>query len=336
MPAPLLRYQALFAAVLLAAWLPAFAQPDPREALAARIIETAQLERLVLAQARAKALADPKLEQALDDEMYRLRGAALWNSQHPAWAPARNALREMAARDSNQWIAQFESSEAARTGVRDLAGSYRREYLADLLAFAESQGGAAYFARRLAEARVRGGESIYSVDPATPAQLQQLAADARKRFEALPPAEKQRVKAYTVDIACTECGNKSNVQFLDLYLDDRIRWMAEMMAMHWLGDSMEYRKRDANRAELEARFAAKLPVASNKQLLGTLEMRPDAALVFRVTFYANNAVDGGRLALEFPKSHPRYAEVLALVPGLAAGQSRVLYRDRDGVIGDKP
>ena len=144
------------------------------------------------------------------------------------------------------------------------------------------------------------------------------------------------MKAYTEDIACTECGNKSNVQFLDIYLNDRIRWMAEVMAMHWLGDSTEYRKRETNRAALEARFASKLPVASTKQLLGTLEMRPDAALVFRISFYANNAVDGGKLALEFPRSHPRYSEVLALAPGIAAGQSRVLYRDRDGVIGDKP
>jgi len=326
----------MFAAALLALWLPAFAQPYPREALAAKIIETAQLERLVLAEARAKALADPKLEQGLDDEMYRLRGAALWNARHPAWAPTRNAMRDMAARDSNAWITQFEATQASQAGVRELAMSYRREYLVDLLAFAESPGGGAYFARRLAEARVRGGESIYSLDPATPAQLQKLAAEARKRFEALPPDEKQRVKAYTVDIACTQCGNKSNVQFLDIYLDDRIRWMAEMMAMHWLGDSTEYGKRYARRAELEAKFAAKLPVASTKQLLGTLEMRPDAALVFRITFYANNAVDGGKLALEFPRSHPRYADVMALAPGLAAGQSRVLYRDRDGVIGDKP
>ena len=336
MPVPIPWYQLVFAAVLVAAGFPAFSQPDPREALAAKIIETAQLERLVLAEARAKALTDPKLEQGLDDEMYRLRGAALWNAQHPAWAPTRNAMREMAARDSNEWIVQFEATQAGKVAIRELAGSYRREYLADLLAFAESPGGSAYFARRLAEARVRGGESIYSVDPATPQQLEKLAAEARKRFEALPPAEKQRVKAYTVDIACTECGNRSNVQFLDIYLNDRIRWMAEMMAMHWLGDSTEYQKRDARRAVLDTKFAAKLPVASTKQLLGTLEMRPDAALVFRVSFYANNAVDGGKLALEFPKSHPRYAEVLALVPGLAAGQSRVLYRDRDGVIGDKP
>ena len=75
---------------------------------------------------------------------------------------------------------------------------------------------------------------------------------------------------------------------------------------------------------------------SKKQLLGTLEMRNDAALVFRFTFSWNAAADGGRLALEIPKSHPGYAETLALAPGLATGQSRVLYRDKDGVIDDKP
>jgi len=94
--------------------------------------------------------------------------------------------------------------------------------------------------------------------------------------------------------------------------------------------------RDAWRAQIDAKLTAQLPVDSKKQILGTLELRDDASLVFRFTFYWNNAADGGRIELEFPKSHPRYAEVLALAPTLARGQPRALYRDVNGVISDKP
>ena len=38
-------------------------------------------------------------------------------------------------------------------------------------------------------------------------------------------------------------------------------------------------------------------------------------LLFRFTFYWNDAADGGKLALEIPKSAPYYAETLALAPG---------------------
>jgi hypothetical protein len=113
------------------------------------------------------------------------------------------------------------------------------------------------------------------------------------------------------------------------------KWLGDMMVMH-LSTPDDYRKRDQWRADLATRFAAQLPVESKKQLLGTLEMAADATLVFRFTFYWNNAIDGGKLALEIPRAHPGYAETLAFAPGLAAGQARVIYRDRDGVVSDKP
>lgn len=180
--------QAALLSGVTACALAADPEPDPRAALAAQISEVAALDRLVLANGRARALADPKAEQRLDELLYKLRGPALWDARHPAWAPARGALREKVARESNEWMARFWRDSAIKIHVGELASSYRREYLAELLAFAQSAGGRAWFARRVAQARVQAGEAMFSLDPATPAQLERLAADARRRFEALPVA----------------------------------------------------------------------------------------------------------------------------------------------------
>jgi hypothetical protein len=300
------------------------ADSDPREAATVRIMEASAIDRLILADARAKAAADPKVEQGLDDLLYHVRPPALWNAQHPAWAPARAQLRELVGRESNTWIQQYWRESALKTHVRELAFSYRADFITAVRDFAESPAGQAYFGRRLAEARLKAGESMFSLDPQPQAALEKLAAEARRRFDALPAADKARVKAFAEDEGV----------WLDKYIARQSSWIAEVLLNHM--GSIPYTSRDAWRTEIEARLAARLPVDSKKQLLGTLEMRGDATLVLRFTFHWKNAADGGKLALEVPKSHPAYAETLALAPGLAAGQSRVLYRDKDGLIGDKP
>ena len=156
---------------------------------------------------------------------------------------------------------------------------------------------------------------MFSLDPAAGPALEKLAADARKRFDALPAAEKKRVDEFTPS---------AHAKAIDRWIERQSGWIAEVLLLH-LG-SVDYKARDAWRAALDTKFAASLPVDSKKQLLGTLEMRPDATLVFRFS----------KLALEIPKAAPQYAEALALAPGLAAGKPRVLYRGQDGVVSDKP
>jgi len=297
---------------------------EAREATARRIMEVAALDRLILANARATLAADPKAAQHIDDLMYGVRPAALWNAKHPAWAPTRKALTELVAQESNAWVQKYWRESALNTHVRELAGPFRADFLASVRDFAESPTGQAYFGRRLADARAKAGEAMFSLDPQPQAALDKLAVEARRRFDALPAADKARVKAFTEDEGV----------WLDKYIGWQSTWIAEVIVMH-LGD-IDYRLRDAWRAQLDAKFAAQLPVDSKKQILGTLELRDDASLVFRFTFYWNNAADGGRIALEFPKAHPRYAEVLALAPALARGAPRALYRDVNGVVSDKP
>src|SRR5262249_17490745 len=150
--------------------------------------------------------------------------------------------------------------------------------------FAESPGGRAWFARRLAEARAKAGEAMFSLDPASPADLQRLAADARKRFDALPAPEKQRVAAWVDGKVCDACG-RSLAEAFESNINAQTRWIADVMVSHM--SDVHYQVRDRWRSELDSRFAAQLPVDSKKQLLGTLAMKGDATLVFRFTFYAN-------------------------------------------------
>ena len=301
-------------------------EPEPREVASARIFEATAIDRLILANARAKIAGDPKIEQRLDDFMYGLRKPALWNASHPAWAPTRAALRELVARESNEWLETY-WKQAMKIHQREIAYAYRLQDILIVQDFAESPGGRAYFAQRVAEARVKAGEAMFSLDPATPAQLQKLAQEARKRVDALPPAEKQRITTFTT-------GGSGHAKILEMLIEGQSKWIAEVLLNH-LGD-VRYETREAWKRELDTKFASVLPVDSKKQLLGSLELRDDASLLFRFTFYLNDAADGGKLALEIPKSAPYYAETLALAPGLTRGRPRVLYRDKDGVVSDKP
>jgi len=180
---------------------------------------------------------------------------------------------------------------------------------------------------------VKSGEALFSLDPVGQPALQKLAADARRRFDALPATEKKRVADFLDGKMCDACG-LGHVAVLERYIAHQSDWIAEVLVMH-LG-SIPYSVSDVWMAEIDAKLGAQLPVSSKKQLLGTLEMRTDATLVFRFTFYWKDAANGGSLALEFPKAGATYAEVLALAPGLAPGQSRVLYRDTDGIVNDRP
>jgi hypothetical protein len=303
---------------------------EPREVASARIFQATALDRLILANARAKVEADPKAEQRLDDFMYGLRKPALWGPTHPAWAPVRAVVRDLMARASNEWIATY-WPDAMKIHVSEVAYAYRPPDILVVQEFAESPGGRAYFAQRVADARAKAGEAMFSLDPATPAELKKLAQEARKRVDALPPAEKQRIAVFTAPASCGLC---THAAILEMVIRAQSDWIAEVLLGH-LGD-VGYDKREAWKSELDTKFASVLPVDSKKQLLGSLELRDDGALLFRFTFYANDAADGGKLALEIPKSAPYYAETLALAPGLARGRPRVLYRDKDGVVSDKP
>src|SRR5258706_1182173 len=192
------RLQAFCAALVLFAAVCAHAD-EAREATVRRIMEVAALDRLILANARATLATDPKAAQHLDDLMYGVRPPAMWNAKHPAWAPTRKALTELVGQESNAWVQKYWRESALNTHVRELAGSYRAEFLTTVREFAESPAGQAYFGRRLADARAKAGEAMFSLYPQPQGALDKLAVEARRRFDALPAADKARVKTFAED-----------------------------------------------------------------------------------------------------------------------------------------
>jgi hypothetical protein len=306
---------------------------EERERVAEQIVNVTQLDKLILALAQARLPTDPKFQSKLDYYLYEVRPPALWNEKHPAWAPARAALLVVARENTAHDIKEYWVDLHPLT-IRELHSSFTTLPEEEMLrAFVESPGGKAWYERQLAEVRAKNGQTLFEIDPESPAQLAAHAQEARKRFDALPAAEKKRVDEFFAGAKCEKCYRPPAV-VIEKFIAGQVGWLVEVLTNMF--SPKDYRVADGWKAALDSKLAGILPVDSKKQVLGTLELKPDASLAFRFNFYWNDRADGGALTLEFPRGHPNYAEVLALAPGLAVGKPRQLYRDERGVIGDKP
>ena len=324
------------AALLALAFAPAAAageaEIEAHRRVSEQVVEATQIDKLLLASAQSKLVGSAAFEKHVDYVLFRLRPPALWDSQHPAWAPARATLLVLARDETTKQVRDYWKSLHPLV-MRELAGTFTPPEAEELLAFAQSPGGKAWFERRLAEQRAKNGAALYDLEPEAPAELTRRAQEARKRFETLPAAEKQRVDAFLAGAQCPRCA-RPPAKVLDNFITGQVDWLAEVLSNQF--GSTDWHVVDGWLAGIEAKNHAALPVDSKKQLLGVLEMRRDASLAFRFKYFWKDRADGGTHTLEFPRGHPNYDEVLALAPGLAAGQSRVLYRDERGVMGDQP
>lgn len=294
--------------------------------------DASQIDRIVVATAQSRLMGDPKFQEKVDYFMYHLRPPALWDPSSPAWAPARAALISVARPETLRQIANY-WKDLHPLLTREVAGSFQPGEAAAFAEFAQTPGAKAYFEKRLADLRAVNGEMLYDLDPAPAAELAKKAKEARARFDALPAAEKKSVESFLAGSKCGPCYRPAGI-VMERYITDQATWLAGVLTLEF--QSTDYHAVDGWVATLNEQLRGKLPVDSKKQLLGTLEMRKDALLAFTFKFYWHDRPDGGAITLEFPRGHPNYAEVLALVPGIATGQSRVLYRDKDGVINDQP
>ncbi len=326
---------AFAAAGLLAIAQPAHSGEQEIEAQrrnAAQLVDTAHLDRIVIAAAQARLPGDAKFQEKVDYFMYRIRPPALWDAKHPAWGPARAALIPIARPETMRQMKEYWTSLEPLLR-REAESSFQPGEAVAFLEFALSPGGQAYFDRRLAELRAKNGAALYDLDPASPAELAQHAKQARARFDALPAAEKKRVEAFLAGAQCPAC-YRPPATAMEKYIEDETTWLTDVLGSQF--QSTGTQAVDGWVAAVDAKLNAALPVDSKKQLLGVLEMGRDGALAFRFNFYWHDRADGGTHTLAFPRGSPHYVEVLALAPGLAAGRSRALYRDQRGVIDDKP
>src|SRR5271156_6568736 len=88
-PLVMRRSLAAFAASFLAAAWAGDAEIEAHRRNAQLATEASQIDRIVIATAQSKLLADAKFQEKLDYFLYEVRPPALWNATSPAWAPAR-------------------------------------------------------------------------------------------------------------------------------------------------------------------------------------------------------------------------------------------------------
>lgn len=294
--------------------------------------EASGIDRIAIATAQSMLPADSKFQDNIDAFLFRVRPPALWDAKSPAWAPARAALITIARPETLRQTQEY-WKDLKPLLAREVESTFQPGEAEAFLEFANTAGGKAYFERRLAELRAKNGEALYDLEPAGPADLVKSAAAAKKKYDALPPAEKKQVEAFLAGAKCARC-YRPPATAMENYISGESKWLTEVFGLKL--QSTDYTVVDRWVTAMNDKLGATLPVDSKKQLLGVLEMRKDTSLAFTVKYYYNDKPDGGTLLFEFAKGHPNYGDVLALAPGLAAGQSRVLYRDKSGVINDKP
>lgn len=306
---------------------------DANRRNAEQAAEASQIDRIVVATAQSKLMAEPKFQEKIDYFMYRIRPPAVWNPSDPAWAPARAMLIATSRNDTLRQVQEY-WTQLHPLLVREVGSSLQPGEVEALNEFAGSLGGRAYFERRLAELRAKNGEMLFDLEPEAPAALAKHAQEAKRKYEALPAAEKKRVETFLAGDQCGKCYRPPAVA-MEKFIASQSDWLVEVFTGQF-GSGDYYKAAEGLVDAVNAKLKVSMPVDSKKQVLGTLEMRKDSSLAFTLRFFWNNKADGGALTLQFPKDHPNYREVAALAPNLAPGARRVLYRDENGDINDQP
>jgi hypothetical protein len=297
-----------------------------------RIVDGAKIDRLVLAMAQARLPKDDRFQRNVDAVLFRIRPPALWNEKHAAWTPARAELLEAArVGTSNEMHAYWKDYHAVTS--REIGSALQPGEIAALDEAIALPAGKALYERRLAELRAANGDGLFEMDPLPNADRKREAAEAKKRWEAIPAAERAKAQVLLAATPCAPCGRTVS-EALERFLAGQSQWLTEVLGNMF--GSTDYHLVEAWISAVNTKLAASLPVESKKQVLGTLEMRKDASLAFKFNYYAKDRADGGLHVIEFARGSPYYVEVSALAPGMAAGQSRTLYRDVEGVVSDKP
>ena len=93
-----------------------------------------------------------------------------------------------------------------------------------------------------------------------------------------------------------------------------------------------------HKAELAARVRGAvtgIPPASDKTYLGTVAMGADRTFTVVVEHYDSLQLVG-KYTLSYASSDLHWSDIAAAVPGVKPGESRALYRDPSGRLGDRP
>jgi hypothetical protein len=283
-------------------------------------VEASRAETLALLLGRLKSAQ--RWDVVLDETLYRLAPRGAWGPEHPAWQPARAALAT-ALRKASAECAKGQAGEMLYHVVRDHAPSDAAER-AEAVAFYRSPGGQAFLDRRESALRERTYGLPFVVESESRDEVVRRSKVTEKTLLELPEAQTSAVYDFT-----------------NAPLGERLMKVENGVVADTAGnilrselDSTVLDRLDALGREVRAAVPA-MPPPSTKTYLGTVTMRPDRTLDVVVEQYSVLRKDG-TYPLSYAPDALHWKDVAAGAPGIAPGQTRVLYVDPDGRLSDAP
>ena len=262
--------------------------------------------------------------EVLTESLYQISQRGTWDETHPAWPAAREALSNSLRQESVRWLA------ANRDEIRLVVHEQSMQQMTEderlrTAEFFESPGGKVWRDARETSARERAYGLPLAIEQEPLARIKQAHETAQKALLALP-----------------ENGDGKLVyDFLESPLGKKLM---ELQNEHWArivanicDGELEAVVRDKKTELFSAVRSAVpgVPAASDKIYLGTATMGPNRAFTVVVEHYdALRLV--GKYGLSYAPNDLHWSDIAAAVPGIKPGETRSLYRDPAGRLGDRP
>lgn len=263
-------------------------------------------------------------EELLTEALYQIAPRGTWNPSHPAWPAARSALADQLRQQSVQWLAA--NRDEIRLVVNEQSvRAYSEDERARVAEFFESPGGRVWRDRRELSMRVRAYGLPLVIESETLAELKRQDDAAGKALTSLPEDREGKV---VYDFMQSPLGAK----LLELQNE---AW-GRIVANVFTGEIDAWAL--ANKAALASavRVAAPgIPPPSDKTYLGKVTMDAGRAFTVTVEHYATLRPVGSYV-LNFAPNDLHWTDIAAAAPGMEPGQTRSLYRDAAGHLGDRP
>lgn len=312
-------------AFLVVATLPAHAAPvdDPLAADAALRRFTESMRGDAYALDVGRIAYRKRWEAALDDIQYLVAPRGTWDERSATWRPARAALADTMARRVAPRYAEY--VPAARrlmnqASVRALTADERGA----VTAFFESPGGRAFMIARAKSA----AKDAFGVPPGPDAEpLARLQGESKALLDGIDTLPPDQAK------------------FVDDFLDSPLwKKVLRLQLVDWadttsffINEAVQEIVREEMPAVASAVRAAVpgVPPPTSKTYLGTVAMAADGHFDVVVEKFAGlNHM--GRYPLRFAKDEPQWRDIAALVPSIKPGETRVIFFDAQGRVGDRP
>jgi hypothetical protein len=263
-------------------------------------------------------------EEVLTEALYLVAPRGAWDEAHPAWPAARQAMADALRRESLAQLTDVRGSIRAvvhEQSLRLLTAEERRQ----AALFFESPGGRVWRAARETAMHERAFGLPYLIEPEPLAELTRAKTEARRALDKLPEDAEGKVVG---DFFGSPLGDK----IMKLQNEEWAHTVANV-----LGGGLEAIAIDKRSALAAAVRAASpgVPPASDKAYLGTVRMDADRA--FAVTVEHRRSLRlVGTYTLTYRAGELHWADIASAVPDMKPGETRAIYRDPRGRLGDKP